>query len=193
MKDNLRFEAKRKLVHILLTFWPLLFVFLGFSREIDLALYLVYLAFMFSSEFLRIRYGLNTPTAMLIRSVSRSTVNKRIKEEWKRVRIPYWIFGSIFAMGLFGPQIIIASTVCLSFGDSSSGVVKTILNKRKSLAASSIGILVSLILIYTLTGNIAMAAFSSVAGMIGDTSNIVNDNLSIPILAAVGGYLGSLV
>jgi hypothetical protein len=53
--EHLRFEAGRKLAHVLLTFWPILFVFLGLSRFTELIIYAVYLVFMLSSEFLRIR------------------------------------------------------------------------------------------------------------------------------------------
>ena len=191
--EHLGFEARRKLAHVLLTFWPILFVFLGFSRFEELAVYTAYLAFMLSSEFLRTRYDYNTPTAMLLRSVSRSTINGDFKKRWKKVRIPYWIIGSLFAMALFGPQIIIASTVCLTFGDSVSGMTKALLQMRRSPIGVGVGILVSMIITYALTGAALVAVFSSVIGMIGDASNVVNDNLSIPILGALGAYLGSIV
>ncbi len=191
--EHLDFEARRKLAHILLTFWPILFVFLGFSRSEELAIYTAYLAFMLSSEFLRIRYDYNTPTAILLRSVSRSTINGNIKKRWKKVRIPYWIIGSLFAMALFGPQIIIASTACLTFGDSVSGMTKALLRRRRSALGIFLGILASMIITYALTGAALIAVFSSVIGMMGDASNIVNDNLSIPVLGALGAYLGSIV
>ena len=191
--SHLRFETRRKLAHVLLTFWPILFVFLDFSRCADLAIYIIYLVFMLSSEFLRIRYDYNTPTAMLLRSVSRSTINGDLKKRWKKVRIPYWIIGSLFAMALFGPQIIIASTVCLTFGDSVSGMTKALLQRRRSPVGVGMGILVSMIITYALTGAALIAVFSSVIGMIGDASNLVNDNLSISVLAALGGYLGSII
>ena len=191
--SHLRFETRRKLAHILLTFWPILFVFLGFSRFEELVIYTAYLAFMLLSEFLRIRYDYNTPTAMLLRSVSRSTINGDLKKKWKKVRIPYWIIGSLFAMALFGPQIIIASTVCLTFGDSVSGMTKALLQRRRSPVGIGMGILVSMILTYILTGAALMAILSSIIGMIGDASNLVNDNLSIPVLAALGAYLGSII
>ena len=193
MDKLLLFEVKRKLAHVLLTFWPLLFVLFGFSKAVDLVLYLTYLTFMLSSEFIRIRYNYNTPTAMLIKSFSRSTLNDRLKDEWNRIRIPYWIFGGLFAMALFGSQVVVASTVCLVFGDSASGVTKALLRKRKSFAGTGIGIVVSVLLIYAFTGNTAVAVLSSVIGMIGDTNDLVNDNLSIPLLAAIGAYVGSLV
>ena len=191
--SHLRFETRRKLAHVLLTFWPILFVFLDFSRFAELAIYIIYLVFMLSSEFLRIRYDYNTPTAMLLRSVSRSTINGDLKKRWKKVRIPYWIIGSLFAMALFGPQIIIASTVCLTFGDSVSGMTKALLQRRRSPVGVGMGILVSMIITYALTGAALIAVFSSVIGMIGDASNLVNDNLSISVLAALGGYLGSII
>lgn len=191
--EHLGFEARRKSAHMLLTFWPILFVFLGFSRFAELVIYTIYLAFMLSSEFLRIHYDYNTPTAVLLRSVSRSTINGDLKKRWKKVRIPYWIIGSLFAMALFGPQIIIASTVCLTFGDSVSGMTKALLQRRRSLLGIGAGILVSTILTYALTGAALIAIFSSVIGMMGDASNIVNDNLSIPVLGALGAYLGSII
>ena len=96
-------------------------------------------------------------------------------------------------MALFGSQVVVASTVCLVFGDSASGVTKALLRKRKSFAGTGIGIVVSVLLIYAFTGNTAVAVLSSVIGMIGDTNDLVNDNLSIPLLAAIGAYVGSLV
>ncbi len=191
--EHLRFEAGRKLAHVLLTFWPILFVFLGLSRFTELVIYAVYLVFMLSSEFLRIHYNYNTPTAILLRSFSRSTVNGTLKKRWKEVRVPYWIIGSLFAMAFFGPQIVIASTVCLAFGDSVSGMIKALLKRRRSFIGIGTGILVSIILTYTLTGAALIAALSSVIGMAGDASNLVNDNLSIPVLAALGAYLGSII
>ncbi len=191
--EHLGFEARRKLAHVLLTFWPILFVFLGLSRLTELAIYVIYLVFMLSSEFLRIRYGYNTPTAILLRSFSRSTVNGTFKERWKRMRVPYWIIGSLFAIAFFGPQIVIASTVCLTFGDSVSGMTKALLRRRRSFIGICMGILVSMILTYALTGAALIAILSSVIGMIGDAGNLVNDNLSIPVLAALGAYLGSVI
>lgn len=190
---HLYFEAKRKLAHILLTFWPLLFVFLGLSRFTELELYTAYLAFMLSSELLRIYYGCNTPTAILLKRFSRSTVDGNLKRRWKRVRIPYWIIGSLFAMAFFGPQIVIASTVCLTFGDSASGMAKALLERRRSLIGIGAGIAVSVLLTYMFTGDTAIAFLSSVIGMAGDAGNLVNDNLSIPVLAALGAYLGSVI
>jgi hypothetical protein len=120
-------------------------------------------------------------------------VNGTLKKRWKEVRVPYWIIGSLFAMAFFGPQIVIASTVCLAFGDSVSGMIKALLKRRRSFIGIGTGILVSIILTYTLTGAALIAILSSVIGMAGDASNLVNDNLSIPVLAALGAYLGSII
>ncbi len=188
----LRFQARRKLAHVLLTAPPLALVYLGIGLWTSLATYSAYLAFWLASELLRTRRGLNTPTAMLLRKLSRSVLDGSVERDWKRVRFPYWIVGSMVAMPL-GPLAVVASTVCLSFGDPSSGMVKALTGRRRSPVATGTGMLVSFAIMAALTSNMPASAMVSVIGMCGDLVGSVNDNLSIPVLGAAGAVAAQLL
>lgn len=182
------FFGRRKIVHVLLTFWPLLFAYLGLPLEEEVLLYAVYLALWLLSECVRVRYGAWTPTAPIIRAISRSRFDGTFRRDWKRVRVPYWIIGSMLAMP-FGAVPLIAATACLSFGDATSGMVKAALGVRSSPAGPAAMFAVSAAAILALTGNLAVSVAAAGLGALGDAINSVNDNLTIPTFSAIGAWI----
>jgi dolichol kinase len=179
------FEVRRKTAHILLTFYPLLFVAAGITRPYELAAYLAYFAFWIASELLRIHLGIETPTAFLIRRISRANIRGTFSKEWRRLRFPYWIVGSLIAIAFFSGNAVVAATVCLSFGDSASGLVKALIGARRSAFATLVGIAVSAPIIFAWTGGLAIAAFAAVIGMSAEFIKPIDDNLTIPVFAAI--------
>jgi dolichol kinase len=189
----LRFEVRRKAVHILLTFYPLLFVAFGVARIYAIASYSVYFAFWIASELLRIRFGIETPTAFLIRKISRANMRGTFGKEWKRLRFPYWIVGSLIAIAFFSSSAIVAATVCLSFGDSASGLVKALTGTNGSAIATLVGVAVSAPIIFAWTGVLTVAVFAAVIGMSAEFIKSIDDNLTIPIFAAIASQAASVL
>ncbi len=182
------FFGRRKTVHVLLTFWPLLFIYLGLPVQEEILLYALYLTLWLLSECVRVRYSTWTPTAPVIRAISRSRFDGTFRRDWKRIRVPYWIIGSMLAMP-FGAVPLIAATVCLSFGDATSGMVKAALGVRSSPAGQAAMFAISAAAILALTGNVVVACAAAGLGALGDSINFVNDNLTIPMFSAVGAWI----
>ncbi len=122
---------KRKAWHIILTSYPLILIAQNLPKNVAVIISLCLLLFWLTSELLRTRFNINTPTAMLIRRVSRSTTNKTLKVTWKMIRIPYWIIGLTIALIFFNYQAVIAATITLAFGDAASALSRRALNTHK--------------------------------------------------------------
>ena len=189
MNRLFRFEIKRKISHIGLSFYPFLFIYFGIQKETAVLLSLIYILAWYGSEVLRVNYGINTPTAFLVRNTSRHSFSGDLKKHWKRIRIPYWVFGLTIVLFLFNYQALLAATVVLVFGDSASALVRAGTKTYDRKLGYVAGVVTSALILFVLTLSLPISVFPSVIGMIGDVfSGKVNDNLTIPILAGLATY-----
>ncbi|MDO8538286.1 MAG: hypothetical protein Q7S21_05360 [archaeon] len=188
--NNFDFELKRKAVHILLSFYPLLFIYLNFDKLVALAISFIYLFLWLFSEFLRTK-NIETPTAFLIRKVSRSTIDGTFEKSWKKIRMPNWIIGSTITLILFDYNILLIATIVAVFGDTASGLTRVLLNKKeKKLVGFFAGTVLSMILISIITQNYFLAIVSSAIGMSSELIPIkVNDNLIISPLTGIATFI----
>ena len=194
MNQKITFEIKRKMAHMLLTMYPFIFIYFSLSYSIAIVFSFAYLVFMLISEYLRINFGMKTPTYYLIKYFSRSIQRNGIKREWKRYRIPYWIIGSTIALLVFNYSGWLFATVLLSIGDPISGISKAALGIRRSIVATSIGFIVCATILFALTNNIFLSILPSFFGMLADWfSYKFNDNLTIPIFAAIGSFIARML
>jgi dolichol kinase len=194
MSHRISFELKRKAVHILLTFYPFVFIYFGIAEPIALLFSFFYLAVLLASELLRVNTRLPTPTGYLLKLVSRDLQKSNLKGGWKRYRIPYPVIGSIIALVLFNYNGWLPATIVLCFGDSASGILKAVLNKERSPWGFVAGSLVCTLLVYLATWDMAVSLLSSFLGMAGDLfSYKVDDNLTIPILAGLGAFIAKMI
>ncbi len=161
MNQKITFEIKRKMAHMLLTMYPFIFIYFSLSYSIAIVFSFAYLVFMLISEYLRINFGMKTPTYYLIKYFSRSIQRNGIKSEWKRYRIPYWIIGSTIALLVFNYSGWLFATVLLSIGDPVSGISKAALGIRRSIVATSIGFIVCATILFALTNNIFLSILPS--------------------------------
>ncbi len=167
MNELFKAEIRRKTLHIILTGFPLLFV---------------------ASEFARINCKIKTPTSILIKLISRTG---EIKEP-NRMRWPFWIFAHAFIILVFNYYILWIALIVCAFGDSAGGIIHPLIRKERNYSAwlnVIAGALICSPLIYLPTQNIALALGASFIGMLGTfTAPKINDNLSIPLLAAVATW-----
>ncbi len=194
MNQKIRFEIKRKVAHALLTAYPFVFIYFSLSYNIAIIFSFAYIALMLISEYLRINFDMKTPTYYLIKYFSRSIQRKGIKSEWMRYRIPYWIIGSTIALLIFNYSGWLFASVLLSIGDPVSGISKAVIGVRRSIIATFLGFVVCAILIFAITNNILLSILPSFFGMSADWfSYKFNDNLTIPIFAAIGSFLARML
>jgi dolichol kinase len=172
-----------------LSFYPFLFIYFGIQKETALFLSLIYIGVWYGSEVLRINYGINTPTAFLVRNTSRHSFAGDLKKHWKRIRVPYWAFGLTIVLIFFNYQALLAATVVLVFGDTASALIRAgtkIYDKKLGYVT---GVAVSALILFALTLSLPLSVLPSIIGMIGDVfSGKVNDNLTIPVLAGLATY-----
>ncbi len=186
MKPKIRFEIKRKIVHVIFTFYPLLLIYFNVAKGMSILLSLIYLTLWLLSEFLRTSLNLNTPTAFLVKAVSRDLAGGRLKSTWKRIRVPYWILGLTIVMIFANRTSLLAATVTLTFGDALSGLLKSISNKNSKVLGLLSGIAISFLILYPITGNFLLALLAPAIGMLAElTSDYIDDNFSIPLLTAI--------
>ncbi len=191
MDRRLRFETTRKGMHLILTVWPILFAYLFIERWTAVGIYVAYLVFWLVSEYLRTRFGMNTPTAYMLKKVSRHSVGRNLDRSRSKIRFPYWIAAGVVVLALFNYTVVIASTVCLAFGDTVAGLLKSSMPRKHEAAylGTFVGFLVSAAIIFALTSLMYVALVAAAVGMLGDLlPKKLNDNATIPLLAAVGAY-----
>ncbi|MCL5423490.1 MAG: hypothetical protein M1385_00195 [Candidatus Marsarchaeota archaeon] len=194
MNQKIIFEIKRKSAHMLLTAYPFIFIYFSFSYVGAVLFSFAYISLMLISEYLRINFSMKTPTYYLIKYFSRSIQRKGIKSEWKRYRIPYWIIGSTIALLVFNYSGWLFATVLLSIGDPISGISKAVLGVRRSIFATSIGFAACTIILFIISNNIFLSILPSFFGMLADWfSYKFNDNLTIPIFAAIGSFIARML
>lgn len=195
MKNELfLFELKRKMLHVLLTFYPFIFIYGNWSKQAALLFSVIYFSAWMASEYLRVKKNVETPTAVLLRFASRQLLTGNLKKSWNRIRFPYWIVGLSIVLALFNYTILWVATVILIFGDSACSLVTTFLNKRSRLLGFLSGFIVSAIIIQVLTQNYLLAIIPSLSGMASMLFNDkINDNLTLPLFAALGAVLVFLV
>ena len=194
MKPELKFQLKRKSMHIILTIYPLLLFYLNVSSVYIFLFSICYLFIWLIFELLRIEYNLNTPSAMLIKYISHHDYSKQKDASWKRWRIPYWILGYIIAQILFWHTFIIASVIMLSFGDSASALSRAAWSPKCKPLGIVVGACCGFIIIFLLTNLIIPSILASIIGISTELlNNKVNDNLTIPIFAAFGFTIGLMI
>ncbi|MCL5112307.1 MAG: hypothetical protein M1500_01145 [Candidatus Marsarchaeota archaeon] len=187
MDKELAFESKRKLVHVILTSYPLFFIYFDLQVQLALALSTSFFIVWVGSEILRVRYNLNTPTAFLIRRVSRTKMNGTLRKEWKRIRIPFWIISLTIAIAFSNYLLLLAASVTLTFGDTASAIARRALNRTDPIVGFLFGVFISAVIIYMATSNLLIALIPPIAGMAGEfISKKVDDNLTIPLFASLG-------
>ena len=189
MKPAFRFELKRKLAHIALAAYPLLFLYMGFSRIFDIEFSLAYLLLWLFSEILRVKFRLNTPTAFFIKNVSRHAFKGDLRDSWGKIRFPFWIAGLMVPM-LFGNMPMLAASITLSFGDSISGIIKQALNRFDFITGYLPSVTIVALILYLLTGYPQFAVLSPAVGMLAELfGKYADDNLLIPIFATFGSMI----
>ena len=194
MNNNIRFELKRKGAHFALTAYPFIFIYYGISANLAILFSFIYIGIMLLSEYLRINFDVHTITYYLIKLFSRSIQRKNIKSEWKRFRIPYWVIGSTIALLIFNYSGWLPATILLSIGDPISGISKAILGKKQSIMATSMGFITCAFLLFAITNNILLSVIPSFFGMLADWfSYRFNDNMTIPIFAAMGAFIAKIL
>lgn len=192
MNEYLFFEFKRKFVHILLTFYPLLFVYFDMPKTMSLFYSALYFTLWMASEYLRVNQNWKTPSATLLDFASRTIANGKKGKNWKRIRFPHWIVGNTITLLLFDYTILLAATIVLVFGDSASGLIRKLLKTENKLLGYFSGGITSFTLIYSITGLFSLSLLSSGIGMLSEFIEGINDNLTASPLAGIGGYLSYL-
>ncbi|MCL5429911.1 MAG: hypothetical protein M1504_00350 [Candidatus Marsarchaeota archaeon] len=187
---RLRLEIKRKTYHVILALYPLLFIYFATPKGIAIAASLIYIAGWFISEFLRTRYNINTPTAMLLNRISRRRLSGEFDKHWKRVRIPYWLFGLTLVLIFFNYEALFIATVILAFGDSASAIVRVWLNNYSKWLGFASGVAVGSLILFMVTMNPVISLIPAMCGMFAEfLSSKLNDNLLIPVLAGASAFL----
>ncbi len=187
MDARLAFEIRRKLVHMILTSYPLFFIYFRLQVQLSLAISAIFFIIWIVSEILRVKYNMGTPTSFLIRRISRTRINGTLRKEWKRIRIPFWIVGLTIAIAFSNSLLLLAASVTLTFGDTASALARRALNTHNAVLGFVFGVLASAVILYAVTGNPVIALIPPMAGMSGEfISSKVDDNLTIPVFAGIG-------
>lgn len=191
MNKRVGFESKRKLLHVVLCFYPFVFIYLDISAWIAICFSVAYIFVMLISELVRLKTVLPTPTGYMVRHFSRDMGRGAPHGSWKRFRPPYPVIGLLVSLVLFGYYGWLPAAIVLCVGDPVSGITKSVGGSIP--LGYGIGALASMAVVWLATASIWIALLSSLIGMVGDLlPRRLNDNLTIPILAGVGWFVAAI-
>jgi len=195
MKKSLKFEFKRKFIHLfsllyILVYW---FVESRYNKSIAIlaltALFLIFLA----SEYLRLDLKKQLPLFHIF---------FRERESKKLAGHIYFLFGAILVLGLLDFKIALTALLMTTFGDMFSAIIGIRFGKHwlkrfperaweGIIAEFAIDLVIALLIIKDPIISVVMAF---TATLVETTFSKVDDNLSIPVSSgAVAQILTTLV
>ena len=192
--SEFNFEMQRKLVHVALTCYPLFLIYFNVGTSLRLLISLIYFTAWIFSEFLRIYLKIKTPTGILISKISRHVQIGDLDKHRYKIRFPYWILGLSIIMLVSSNTALLVATVTLTFGDSISGIAKSLLKDRNIFVGIFSGTLISLSILYLLTQNLLISLLCPFLGMLSELiGNRIDDNFSIPLFSGLSAILVQLI
>lgn len=191
MEDAIRFEIKRKFVHLLAIFYILVYVFLKaeYGHYYGLIGLILVLIFFFGVEYLRI---VRRKKILIFHSVWRESEKNKIGGQI------YFALGAIIVFAFLSYEVALTAMLMAIFGDFFAALTGLTIGKRqihknnkKKWEGFFAGLVACVIVGYLVLNNIYIAIAMAIVAMVSETFvKKVNDNLSIPVLAgAVGEVL----
>jgi dolichol kinase len=183
-------EIKRKVLHLILTSYPLWYISSSNFLELHITTTLALLVTWCLSEILRTHYKFRlSPTYILLKHMTR----KRVDALSIGFKTPNWLIGYLIPSVIFSPTDVINGVCVLCFGDAAASLFGK-KGERKSFQGSLIGFLVSLSFCFMFTSDLRRALGASFWGMLVEhLSQGINDNYTVPTGGSFGSYLFSLM
>ncbi len=184
--EDLIFEVKRKLVHILSVVYILIYYLIEsfFSQKaalLTLTLILIFLSFL---EFLKMKCSLQIP---LFHHIYRENEKNSFSGSI------YLLIGVIIAFAVFDFNIAVTAILMMIFGDTASAIIGRIgTHKIDGLKASWEGVLsefaIDLALGFIFLNNIPIILVMALTATFVEVAlKPVDDNLAVPIVAGFAG------
>jgi len=197
MSNETLFLLKRKILHFLLVIYPLYFLILGENWREYALISSIFLFFIWvASEIIRIKLGFeNTPTGLLIKSVSKKYRAEGKDADWFRFRNPKWIMANFVTLLFFSGLPLIAGIAVFALGDAAAGFIGKRFGKIRLLGTKTLegfvaGAVFGFTLAYVLTNDFKISAFAAMVGMIAElVAQKFDDNYIIGFFAALGGEI----
>lgn len=194
MEPNLKFEIKRKFIHIFALLYIGIYLYFAnrFNHNIGLLSLTIVLAFFLVLEYFRVLKQKRIPVFHIFwRESEKNRLGGQV----------YFIIGAIIAFGVFDKNIAITALLMTIFGDMAAAIfgiafgkhwIKGLNNRAWEgvIAQFIVDIIIAMMILNDLTISIIMAF---VATFVETTFDHVDDNLSIPLFSGLIAQLIKLI
>ena len=194
MEPNLKFEIKRKFIHIFALLYIGIYLYFAnrFNHNIGLLSLTIVLAFFLVLEYFRVLKQKRIPVFHIFwRESEKNRLGGQV----------YFIIGAIIAFGVFDKNIAITALLMTIFGDMAAAIfgiafgkhwIKGLHNRAWEgvIAQFIVDVIIAMIILNDLTISIVMAL---VATFVETTFDHVDDNLSIPLFSGLIAQLIKLI
>ena len=194
MEPNLKFEIKRKFIHIFALLYIGIYLYFAnrFNHNIGLLSLTIVLAFFLVLEYFRVLKQKRIPVFHIFwRESEKNRLGGQV----------YFIIGAIIAFGVFDKNIAITALLMTIFGDMAAAIfgiafgkhwIKGLNNRAWEgvIAQFMVDVIIAMMILNDLTISIVMAL---VATFVETTFDHVDDNLSIPLFSGLIAQLIKLI